>query len=254
MVLHRAMISTGALPQHPSEAWFATTHWSVVLSARDQASPQAEEALERLCRAYWCPLYAFVRRQGYRPHDAQDLTQEFLARLVHKDYLHPVEQGKGRFRTFLLVAMKRFLADARDRARAQKRGGGIAPVSLDAASAERRYQLEGVDEWTPEKLYERHWALTLLDRAMSRLRQEFATAGKAEEFDCLKVFLAQEKGAVPHADMARQLGVSEGAVRVAVHRLRRRYRDLFHEEIAHTVGNPQEIEEEVRHLLSVLGD
>ena len=248
------MTSTGAASPRPSEAWFATTHWSVVLSARDPASPQSEEALEALCRAYWCPLYAYLRRQGRSPHDAQDLTQEFFARLLHKDYLHAVAREKGRFRTFLLVALKRFLADESDRAHAQKRGGGVACLSLDAEAAEHRYGAEPVDTLTPERLYERHWALALLDRTMARLRQEFVASGKADEFAILKTFLTAEKGAVSYAEVAPQLGLSAGALRVAAHRLRRRYRDLFREEIAHTVADPAEIEEEIRHLMTVLSE
>jgi|WetSurMetagenome_2_1015567.scaffolds.fasta_scaffold184684_1 RNA polymerase sigma factor (sigma-70 family) len=237
----------------PSDAWFVATHWSVVLSARDKASPQSDEALEALCRAYWCPLYAYIRRQGRSPHDAQDLTQEFFARLVHKDYLHAVDREKGRFRTFLLVALKRFLADEQDHARAQKRGGGVVCFSLDAETAERKYRVEPVDILTPEKIYERHWALALLDLTMARLRKEFAAAGKSDEFDSLKAFLTSEKGAMTYADAAPKLGLSEGALRVAVHRLRRRYRESFREEIAQTVASPEEIEDEVRHLMDVLG-
>jgi RNA polymerase sigma factor (sigma-70 family) len=240
--------------QRPSEAWFVTTHWSVVLSAQDKKSPQSDQALEELCRTYWCPLYAYVRRQGRSPHDAQDLTQEFFARLLQKDYLRSVAPEKGRFRTFLLVALKRFLADVLDHARAQKRGGGALCISLDAEAAERRYWAEPVDASTPETLYERHWALTLLDRTMARLRQESVAAGKAEEFDRLKPFLTGATDAPSYAEIAPKLGLTEGALRVAVHRLRRRYRDLFREEIAHTVADPAEIEEEVRHLMAVLSD
>lgn len=248
------MTSTRAAAPRPSEAWFATTHWSVVLSARDPASSLSERALEELCRAYWGPLYAYLRRQGRSPHDAQDLTQEFFARLLHKDYLRAVDREKGRFRTFLLVALKRFLADESDRARARKRGGGVPCLSLDAEAAEHRYGAEPVDTLTPERLYERHWALALLDRTMARLRQEFVASGKAEEFAILKTFLTAERDAISYAEVAPQLGLSEGALRVAAHRLRRRYRDLFREEIAHTVADPTEIEEEIRHLMAVLSD
>jgi len=248
------MTSTRAASPRPSEAWFATTHWSVVLSARDPASSLSERALEELCRAYWGPLYAYLRRQGRSPHDAQDLTQEFFVRLLHKNYLHAVDREKGRFRTFLLVALRRFLADESDRAHAQKRGGGVACLSLDAEAAEHRYGAEPVDTLTPERLYERHWALALLDRTMARLRQEFVASGKAEEFAILKTFLTAEKGAISYTEVAPQLSLTEGALRVAAHRLRRRYRDLFREEIAHTVADPTEIEEEVRHLMAVLSD
>ena len=246
------MSTSANASQHPSEAWFVPTHWSVVLSAKDRASPQSEAALEKLCGAYWCPLYAYVRRQGRSPHDAQDLTQEFLSRLVHKDYLDAVQQERGRFRTFLLMAFKRFLSDAWDKVRAQKRGGGIRNLSLDVAAAEEKYRVEAVDEVTPETIYERHWALTLLERTMSRLRQEYVAAGKSGVFDELKVFLTEAKGTISHADVARRMGLNEGTVRVSVHRLRKRFRELFREEIAHTVCNPEEIEGEVRYLMAAL--
>lgn len=238
--------------RHLTEAWFGTTHWSMVLSARDKDSPQSEAALEQLCRGYWCPLYAYVRRQGYGSHDAQDLTQEFLSRLVHKEYLSAVRQEKGRFRTFLMMAIKRFLSDARDYARAQKRGGGMCNLSLDAAAAEGKYQAEAVEKVTPETLYERHWALTLLEHTMSRLRREYVAAGKSEAFEQLKPFLTEAKGAIPHAEAGLKLNLNEGTMRVAVHRLRKRFRELFREEIARTVNDPEDIEEEVRHLLAVL--
>jgi RNA polymerase sigma-70 factor (ECF subfamily) len=180
------------------------------------------------------------------------LTQEFFARLLQKDYLQPVERHKGKFRTFLLVALKRFLANEWDRARAKKRGGGLVHLSIDAALAEGRYQIEPVETLTADKIYERRWALTLLDQSMARLREEFERAGKAAGFEQLKVYLTAEKGAVPYAEAAARLGVSEAAVRVAIHRFRKRFRDLFREEIAHTVEHPEEIEEEVRYLLGVL--
>jgi RNA polymerase sigma factor (sigma-70 family) len=229
-----------------------TTHWSVVLSARERGSLRSEEALETLCRAYWYPLYAYVRRQGRSPHDAQDLTQEFFARLLQKDYLQSVAREKGKFRTFLLVALKRFLADEWDRARAQKRGGRQVHLSLDTSTAENRYQIEQTAGLSAERIYERRWALTLLDQAMARVRQEFVIAGKPAEFDCLKEFLTADKGAISYAEVAAALGLSEGAARVAVHRLRRRFRRVFREEIAHTVAAPDDIEEEVRHLMAVV--
>ncbi len=224
-----------------------------MLTARDKESPRCAEALEALCHAYWYPLYAYVRRQGHSPHDAQDLTQEFFARLLQKDYLLAADREKGRFRTFLLVALKRFLANEWDRSRAQKRGGGHVHLSLDTSTAETRYQTEPARDLPPDRIYERRWALTLLDQSLARLRGEFVAAGKTREFDELKVFLTAEKGAISHADVASRLGLTEGAVRVAVHRLRRRYREIFREEVAQTVSHPQEIEEEIRHLLEVLG-
>lgn len=231
---------------------FVTTHWSVVLSARGKDSPQSAAALETLCRTYWYPLYAYVRRQGHSPPDAQDLTQEFFARLLEKDYLKAADREKGRFRTFLIVALKRFLANEWDRLRAQKRGGGQPLLSLDAELAEQRYRIEPVEGTTADRIFERRWALTLLDRTMTRLREEFASAGKAGDFDQLKACLTAERGEISYAEIALALGTSEGAARVAVHRLRKRFREVFREEIAHTVSTPEEIEEEVRYLISVL--
>jgi RNA polymerase sigma-70 factor (ECF subfamily) len=231
---------------------FVTTHWSVVLSARRKDSPQSAVALETLCRTYWYPLYAYVRRQGHSPPDAQDLTQEFFARLLEKDYLKAAAQEKGRFRTFLIVALKRFLANEWDRARAQKRGGGQVVLSLDTELAEQRYRIEPVQDSTAEKVFERRWALTLLDRTMARLRQEFGGAGKSEEFDRLKACLTADRGEICYMEIATALGMSEGTARVALHRLRKRFREIFREEIAHTVSGPEEIEEEVRYLMGVL--
>lgn len=233
---------------------FATTHWSVVLSARQKDSPQSAAALETLCRTYWYPLYAYVRRQGHSAPDAQDLTQEFFARLLQKDYLKAAAREKGRFRTFLIVALKRFLANEWDRVRAQKRGGGQVPVSLDTEWAEQRYRIEPAEGATAERVFERRWALTLLDRTMARLREEFAGEGKGDEFDRLKACLTAERGEIRYAELAAALGMSEGAVRVAVHRLRKRFREVFREEIAHTVSGPDEIEAEVRYLVSVLAE
>ena len=231
---------------------FVTTHWSVVLSARQKDSPQSAAALETLCRTYWYPLYAYVRRQGHSPPDAQDLTQEFFARLLQKDYLKAAAREKGRFRTFLIVALKRFLANEWDRARAQKRGGGQPLLSLDTDLAEQRYRIEPTEVASAEKIYERRWALTLLDHTMKRLRDESAAAGKAGEFGRLKACLTAERGEISYAELAAALGMTEGAARVAVHRLRKRFREVFREEIAHTVSSAEEIEEEVRYLMGVL--
>ena len=231
---------------------FVTTHWSVVLSARQKDSPQSAAALETLCRTYWYPLYAYVRRQGHSPPDAQDLTQEFFARLLQKDYLKAAAREKGRFRTFLLVALKRFLANEWDRLRAQKRGGGQPLLSLDTELAEERYRIEPVEGATADRIYERRWALTLLDRTMTRLREEFTGAGKAEEFKRLKVCLTAERGDISYAEIAAALGQSEATVRVAVHRLRKRFREVFREEIAQTVASVEDIDEEVRYLMGVL--
>ena len=248
------MATTLIPPARPSEAWFVTTHWTVVLSAQHAGTARSAEALDTLCRAYWYPLYAYVRRQGHAPHDAQDLTQEFFARLLRRGWLDPVALGKGKFRTFLLVVLKRFLADEWDRARAAKRGGGHTLFSLDAATAEERYRLEPVSALSAERIYERRWALTLLDHTMARLEGEFATTGKAEEFDRLKAFLTAAKGEISYPDTAAALGLSEAATRQAVHRLRRRFRQLFREEIAHTVSSPDEIDAEIRHLMGLFAE
>lgn len=220
--------------------------------ARDSASPDFEASLASLCRAYWYPLYALVRRLGHGPHDAQDLTQEFFARLLAKDWLKAAARDKGRFRTFLSVAMKRFLANEWDRECAKKRGGRRMPISLDAARAEERYGLEPADAMSADRVYERRWALTLLEQAVSRLRGEYEAQGKGREFDELKDALIAERGAIRYVEKAAALGMSEGAVRVAVHRLRRRYREVFRGEVAETVLDPREIDEELRHIAAVL--
>jgi RNA polymerase sigma factor (sigma-70 family) len=231
---------------------FATTRWTVVLTARDKALPQSEEALESLCRIYWYPLYAYLRRLGHSTADAQDLTQEFFARLLAKEWLASADREKGRFRTFLVVALKRFLANEWDRVHREKRGGHAFHFPLDTELAEARYQSEAAIDLTADRIYERRWALTLLENTMNRLREEFRQAGKPDEFVRLKVFLTADKSAIPYADVARDLGTSEGAARVAVHRLRRRFREVFREEVAHTVAVAEDVNEELRHLLGAL--
>ncbi len=233
----------------PGARDFHTTHWSVVLHARGDSSG-AHVALARLCELYWYPLYAFVRRQGHGPHDAQDLTQEFFARLLAKDWLAGVVPERGRFRAWLLVAMKHFLANEWDRQRAEKRGGKTSLVSLDDDRAEARYRSEAMVSETAEHLYDRQWALTLLDRVLGTLRSEFATAEKAAQFDAFKGALTGDR--TPYAEIAARLGTSEGAVKVAVHRLRERYRTLIRAEIAQTVATAEEIDAEMRHLLTAL--
>jgi RNA polymerase sigma-70 factor (ECF subfamily) len=228
---------------------FATTRWSVVLDAqRDNATP----ALEALCRTYWPPLYAYARRRGDSPHDAEDLTQSFFARLLEKDYLRTVERQKGRFRQFLLMAFKRFLANEWDRQKRLKRGGDRILVSLDAVAAERLYRGDAPESFSADAAFERRWALSLLDRALARLRAEFETRGEVPEFEILKPCLMAERGAIAYSDIGEALVISEGAARVAVHRLRKRFRQIFREEIAQTVASESEIEEEVRHLIAVL--
>jgi RNA polymerase sigma-70 factor (ECF subfamily) len=234
-------------------ARFATTHWSIIAAARDQAAPEAREALAELCRSYWYPLYAFIRRQGHDADAAQDLTQEFFARLLERDFLAAIERGKGRFRSFLLAACKHFLANEHDRARAQKRGGGMVPVPLDLDAAEGRYVREPAHCMTPERLFERRWALTLLDRVLGRLRQEHTARGKEALFDHLRVFLVGDGRAPAQLEVAAELGLSPGALKVAVHRLRQRFRELLCQEIASTVDDPAGVEEEIRQLFAALG-
>jgi len=232
----------------PGPREFATTRWSVVLGARG-SSPDARRAMAVLCQGYWYPLYAYVRRQGHPPHDAQDLTQEFFARLIGKDWLGGVAPERGKFRAWLLASMKHFLCNERDRARAEKRGSGAVLLSIDD-TAESRYLREPAAKDDAELLYDRRWALTLLDRVMTRLREEFTSVDKRAWFEAIKGTLTGDAPA--YADIALTLHSTESAVKVAVHRLRERYRATIREEIAETVGSAAEVEEELRHLLAVL--
>jgi RNA polymerase sigma factor (sigma-70 family) len=242
--------SSDHLPASARE--FASTHWSVVLAARDGVSPQAVQALEKLCCTYWYPLYAFVRRKGQSPHDAQDLTQAFFARLLEKNYVAQADRERGRFRTFLLTALNHFLTDEWDKARRLKRGGGQEIISFDTTSAEERYRLEPIEELDAAKLYERRWVTTLFDQVLARLEQEFRDSGKAKLFDCLKGSLLADDSALSHAELGAQLGLSADAVKQTVHRMRRRYRELFREEIAQTVAGPGEVDDELKHVFAVL--
>ena len=231
---------------------FATTRWSAVLAAGKPDSPEAARALDQLCRIYWFPLYAWVRRQGHSAHDAQDLIQGFFARLLeHKD-LAAVDPARGKFRSFLLAALKHYVANERDRALAWKRGGRHELVSLELDTAESRYGAEPVDRLSADLLYDRRWALTVLEQVMARLRDEFKQRGKEALFDELKSCLMGERLDQPYADLAAHLRVSESAVKVAVHRLRRRYRELLRDEIAQTVGDADSVDDELRHLMAVL--
>jgi RNA polymerase sigma factor (sigma-70 family) len=232
---------------------FATTRWSVVMTARDKGSPESAQALEVLCKGYWYPLYAFVRRAGSLPEDAQDLTQEFFSRLLQKDWLGAVERERGRFRTFLIMAVKRFLANEWDKARTAKRGGAIAFVPLDAVDAEQRYLADPAPALTADHLYEKRWALTLLDQAMARLRAEYHTQERGADFGVLKTYLTAERGEIPYAEIASALGSTEGAARVAVHRLRKRFREVFRATVADTVSATEDVDAEVRYVVEVLG-
>jgi RNA polymerase sigma factor (sigma-70 family) len=232
---------------------FETTHWSLVLAARDRASPRAREALAALCQAYWYPLYAFIRRRGHLADVAEDLTQEFFARFLEPEFLATVERDQGRFRAFLLASCKHFLANQRDHARARKRGGGRRLISIDATEAEGRYRLEPAHHLTPEALFERRWALTLLDQVFEQLRDEFDRAGKRDQFEALKSTLTGDGRSVPYARIAERLDATEGAVQVAAHRLRRRYREALRARIAATIKDPAGIDDEIRDLFAALG-
>jgi RNA polymerase sigma factor (sigma-70 family) len=233
--------------------FFATTRWTMVLAAQGSDSAPAGKALASLCESYWYPLYAFVRRRGHGSHDAQDLTQAFFEKLLEKNYLADVVREKGKFRTFLLASLKHFLANEWDRGQALKRGGGRVPLSLDDTEAEARYRLEPANHLSADWLFERRRALTLLDQVLARLKGEMEEAGKGDSFDVLKDCLTQGKGETSFAELGARLGISEGAARVAAHRLRKRYRAVLREEIAQTVAGPAEVDDEIRHLISVLG-
>lgn len=243
-------MSSSAMPTPESGRQFASTHWSLVAAAGQRDSPDAEAALASLCRTYWYPLYAYARRRLPTAEDAQDLTQAFFVRLLEKEYLRQADQKRGRFRSFLLTAFEHFLANEYERANAQKRGGGRAIVPLDFQSGERRYQFEPNHEGTAEALYERRWALTLLEQTLSRLREEQASAGKGPLFECLKATLTGEDLPRPYGELAVELGMSPEAIKVTVHRLRRRYGELLRAEIAQTVASAEEIEDELRSLFA----
>ncbi len=232
--------------------WFGTTHWSVVLSAGDDASPGAKDALEKLCEAYWYPLYAYVRRQGRSPEDAQDLTQAFFASLLQKNTLRHAQRERGRFRSFLLTSLQNFLIHEWEKANAAKRGGGSSPLPWDQMSAEAQYKLEATADPSPDKAFERRWAMTLFQQALTRLHAEFTAAGKAETFNELKGFLSEAADESGYAGASARLKMAPGAAAVAVHRLRKRYGELVREEIANTVTSPSEIEDEMRHLIELM--
>jgi RNA polymerase sigma factor (sigma-70 family) len=233
-------------------ASFKTTHWSSVLHAADSTDPTADASLARLCQTYWYPLYYYVRRLGHSREDAQDLTQEFLARLVHKHYLEGIKQEKAKFRSFLLVAFKRFLANEWDRAHRLKRGGGQELVSFDAQATERRFLAEPVEEMSPEKAFERRWALALLGQVLARLEMESCAGNKGPLFQALKGLLSGEETGTSYAELGQRFGMSESNVKVTVHRLRRRYRELLREEVTATVDSPEDANEEIRHLFATL--
>jgi RNA polymerase sigma-70 factor (ECF subfamily) len=234
-------------------AEFRTTHWSIVLQAGGRGELSAP-ALEKLCRGYWAPLYAFVRRQGHNLHAAQDLTQEFFARLLADNSLANVHPDKGRFRSFLLASMKHFLANEWNRSQARKRGGGCEIFSLDQANEEEGHGFEPAGGASPDRLFERRWAETVLARVNARLRREYEAAGQGDRFDALKIYLLADYDPVSYADTAARLGLTESAVKSAIYKLRQRYGEMFRAEIAHTVGRPEDVEEEIQHLLRALGE
>ncbi len=237
----------------PGAGRFATTHWSVVMAAGRPKSASYQQALETLCKTYWFPLYAYLRRHGCDSSRAEDYTQAFFAGLLEKHGLRLADPKRGKFRSFLLGSLKHFLSNERARARAKKRGGGRKVISLDFENAESQYAREPRDELSPEKLFERSWALTVLAQTMARLQAEAVGTNKQEQFERLKVYLTAEKGSIPYHDVAAELGMAEGTVRVAVHRLRRRYKELLRDEIAQTVTSEEQIDEEIRHLFTALG-
>ena len=242
-------------PYRPGQARgarFATTRWSLVAAAGGRDTAGARESLAGLCGVYWYPLYAYARRRGHTPDEAQDLTQAFFARLLEKNWIAGADRAKGRFRTFLLSAMKHFLADEWDRERARKRGGGVRLLPLEFDAAEERYTAEPADATSPDRIYERRWALTLLDQVLARLRGEYVGDGKGGLFEALYPCLVGERTAQPYAELARALGSTEGTIKSHVHRLRQRYRTMLREEIASTVASEEDVEDELRHLFAIL--
>jgi RNA polymerase sigma-70 factor (ECF subfamily) len=230
---------------------FPNTRWSVVLAATQRPSPESAAALEAICRAYWYPLYAYVRRCGQSPHDAQDLTQEFFCRLLEKRWLDSANPDQGKLRTFLIVALKHFMSKEWRRASAQRRGGGQSQVQFDTAFAESRYAVDGTS-LAADETFDQQWALTLLDLTLSRLREEFAALGKPGDFEALKSCLMAERGGIDYTAVAKRLGVNEGAARVAVHRLRKRFREVYREEISQTLADGTDLDGELRHLTAAL--
>ena len=231
---------------------FATTRWSVVMAAGKSSSANQKQALETLCQSYWFPLYAFLRRRGYESHQAEDFTQAFFAYILEREDLRSADPKYGKFRSFLLVRLKSFVSDETDRARAQKRGGGKKIISLSLENAEGQYALEPADQLSPEKLFEKSWAMTVLERTMDRLETDMANKKKQKLFEHLKVYLTTEKDVIPYQNMTTELDMTEGSIRVAVHRLRRQYRKLLRDEIAQTVADEDQIDEEMGCLFAAL--
>jgi RNA polymerase sigma-70 factor (ECF subfamily) len=240
-------------PSDPKDRPFTATRWSVVVAAGHRSSPESQRALESLCQTYWYPLYAYVRRRVPDVHEAQDLTQAFFASLLEKNSLKAAEQQRGRFRSFLLTTFQHFLADEWDKSRALKRGGGRRSIPLDLEAGETRFGRVPADDQSPERLYEKQWALAFLDHVLNRLADEFAAKGKVKQFQAMKPFLVGETGSDSHEMLAQALGQSAAAAKGAIHRARRRYREILRAEIAETVAGPDEVDDEIRHLKAALG-
>jgi RNA polymerase sigma-70 factor (ECF subfamily) len=232
---------------------FVTTRWTLVLAAADTASPDSREALAALCQDYWYPLYVYARRRGHGPEDARDLTQGFFAKLLEKNYLKAADRERGKFRTFMLTALQRYMANEWDRERAQKRGGGKPPISLDLEWAEGGLAQEPADDMTPEDVFERCWAMAQFEKVIERMRGEMSLPGREARFELLKGYVTGEGGNLPYREVAKQLEVSESSVKVAVHRMRKRFGELLREEVRQTVDRPESVDAEVRHLLSSVG-
>ena len=246
------MSLNGNSQQTALNAQFAATSWTNVLAAQRSGSPEAAAALEKLCKAYWYPLYAYIRRKGYDRHKAQDLNQEFFYRLLKENYLGAVDRKRGKFRSFLLVALNHFLSNQRDHERAAKRGGGQPLISLDETDAENRYLLEPASDLSPEKIFERNWFLALFDQALTRLRDEHSKAGRGEVFEHLKPFIVEDAEPGDYNVVVERLQMKPNAVAVTVHRWRERYKKLVHEEIVRTVADPQEIDDELHRFFAVM--
>jgi RNA polymerase sigma factor (sigma-70 family) len=245
----RAPNESDAVLQSPL---FATTHWSVVLEAGDERSPQAEAALTRLCQTYWLPVYAFVRKRGHSPEQGQDLTQAFFANFLEKQHVTKANRERGRFRSFLMISVENFLRNENDRAHAQKRGGGRQLLSLDEQDAEARYLCEPTTETDPAKAFEQRWAATLLNTVLSRLQAEFGATGRGDLFEALQAHFWGDAESTPYPELAERFGLTLANVKITAHRLRQRYRELLREEIAHTVALPSQIDEEIQHLMKVV--
>jgi RNA polymerase sigma factor (sigma-70 family) len=246
--------SDGARREQGGRGHFATTHWSLVLAAAGPETIASREALAALCRVYWYPLYAYARRFGYPVEHSEDLVQSFFVHVLEKHSLEHARSERGRFRSFLLTSFKHFAVNEYDRARAAKRGGGEPLAALDVSSGERRYSLDARDDVNPEVIFDRGWAMTVIDRVQLRLRSSFVRSGKGALFERLRDFVMDDGADTPCRDIGAALGMSEGAVRVAVHRFRRRFRDVLREEIQQTVANGEEIDDEIRFLLAAIGD